>query len=259
MKIVVTGGTGRIGSKVVARLRSEGHDVVAAAPSTGVDILSGEGVAAAMAGARIVIDLANSPSFDDGPAMDFFRTAGRNLLTAEVQAGVGHHIALSVVNTDKLQASGYFRAKALQEQLIRDSGIPFTIIHSTQFFEFLPSIIQSGAQGDKVFLPPALVQPIASEDVAEAVAHLSLQAPANGVVEIAGPEREPMAGLAQRFMNATEDPREVVADREARYYGLILENESLVPAKPAWKGALDFERWLEQSEFAGYEHAQDTH
>jgi uncharacterized protein YbjT (DUF2867 family) len=258
MKIVVIGGTGRIGSKVVARLRDEGHDVMAAAPSTGVDILSGKGLAAAMAGARVVIDLANSPSFADDAALDFFRKAGHNLLAAEEQAGVGHHLALSVVGTERLQASGYFRAKLAQEQLIRNSGIPYTIIHSTQFFEFLPGIIQSAADRSTIRLPSALVQPIASEDVAEAVARFALQAPVNGIIEIAGPEREPLAGLAQRFMSAIEDPRDVIADAQAPYFGAQLDTETLVPANAAWEGALNFERWLEQSEFAGYEHAHES-
>lgn len=259
MKIVVIGGTGRIGSKVVARLRDQGHEVIAAAPATGINVLTGEGLDAAMAGTRVVVDLANSPSFEDAAALEFFQTAGRNVLAAEAKAGVSHHLALSVVGTEKLAASGYFRAKLAQEQLIRGSGIPYTIIHSTQFFEFLPGIIQSAADGSTVRLSPALVQPIASEDVAEAVARLALQPPANGTVEIAGPEREPLAELAQRFMTLIEDPREVVTDVRAPYFGAELDTETLVPASAAWKGSLNFERWLEQSEFAGYEHAHDVH
>ncbi len=259
MKIVVIGGTGRIGSKVVARLRDRGHEVIAAAPTTGVDILTGEGLDAAMAGARVVVDLANSPSFEDAAALAFFQTAGRNVLAAEAKAGVGHHLALSVVGTEKLTASGYFRAKLAQEDLIRGSAIPYTIIHSTQFFEFLPGIIQSAAKGSTVRLSPALVQPIASEDVAEAVARLALQPPANGIVEIAGPERESLAGLAQRFMTLIEDPREVLSDVRATYFGAEIDDETLVPGNAAWKGSLDFEHWLEQSEFAGYENRQDIH
>ena len=253
MKIVVIGGTGRIGSKVVVRLRDRGHEVVVAAPEAGVNVLSGEGLDAAMTGASIVVDLANSPSFEDAAALRFFQTAGLNVLAAERKAGVAHHVALSVVGTDKLAASGYFRAKLAQEALIRDSGIPYTIIHSTQFFEFLPGIIQSAAEGSTIRLSPAFVQPIASEDVADAVAHLALEAPANGIVEIAGPERESLSGLAQRFMALIEDPREVVSDVHAPYFGAELEPETLVPAKAAWKGALNFERWLELSEYAGYE------
>lgn len=252
MKFVVIGGTGLIGSKVVSRLRDQGHEALAAAPSTGVNILSGEGLDAAMAGADVVVDLANSPSFEDVAVMEFFQTAGRNVLAAEARAGVGHHLALSVVGTEKLSASGYFRAKSAQEELIRASGLPYTIVHSTQFFEFLPGIIQSGSEGDTVRLPTALIQPIASEDVAAAVARLALQAPANGIVEIAGPVREPLSDLAQRFMNIVQDPREVVGDAHARYFGAELQNDTLVPAGPAWQGALNLEHWLEQSEYARY-------
>lgn len=256
MRILVIGGTGRIGSKVVERLRSQGHDAVAAAPATGVDVLSGEGLDAAMAGAAVVVDLANSPSFEDAAAMAFFRTAGRNIAAAEAKAGVGHHVALGVVGTERLLASGYFRAKLAQEQSVRDSGIPCTIVRSTQFFEFLPGIVQSGAEGSTVRLPTALVQPIASEDVAEAVAHFALQPPAGGIVEIAGPGREPLADLARRFMGLTGDTREVVADAQATYFGAPLQNETLVPAAPARQGALDFEHWLAQSPFAGRENAR---
>ncbi len=252
MKFVVIGGTGLIGSKVVARLREQGNEVIAAAPSTGINVLTGEGLDAAMAGTDVVIDLANSPSFEDAAVLEFFTTAGRNVLAAETRAGVKHHVALSVVGTGKLTASGYFRGKQAQEKLIRESGVPYTIIHSTQFFEFLPGIIQSSADGATVRLPTALVQPIASEDVAEAVTRLSLDTPAQGIVEIAGPQREPLADLAQRFMAIVQDPREVVGDAHARYFGAELESETLVPAAPAWLGALDFEHWLEQSEFARY-------
>lgn len=250
MKFVVIGGTGLIGSKVVSRLRDQGHEVVAAAPSTGVDILTGEGLDAAMAGANTVIDLANSPTFQGEAPTEFFRTAGRNVLGAEARAGVGHHLALSVVGTDKLSSSDYFRAKLAQEQLIRESGIANTIVHSTQFFEFLPSIIQSGVQGDIVRLPSALVQPIAAEDVADAVARWALSPPANGIVEIAGPEREPMSDLARRYMRIIKDPRHVIGDADARYFGAELQRDTLVPAGSAWHGAMNLERWLEQSEFA---------
>ncbi|HVK52983.1 MAG TPA: SDR family oxidoreductase [Pseudoxanthomonas sp.] len=253
MKFVVIGGTGLIGSKVVARLRDQGHEAIAAAPSTGVDILSGEGLDAAMAGTDVVIDLANSPSFEDAAVLDFFTRAGRNVLAAEARAGVRHHVALSVVGTDKLAESGYFRGKIAQEQLIRDSGLAYTIIHSTQFFEFLPGIIKASADGATVRLPTALVQPIASEDVAEAVAAVALKPPANGIVEIAGPEREPLSELAQRFMSIIQDPREVVSDAHARYFGAELQNDTLVPAQaPTWQGGLNFEHWLQQSEFARY-------
>lgn len=253
MKFVVIGGTGLIGSKVVARLRDQGHEAIAAAPSTGVDILSGEGLDAAMAGTDVVIDLANSPSFEDAAVLDFFTRAGRNVLAAEARAGVRHHVALSVVGTDKLAESGYFRGKIAQEQLIRDSGLAYTIIHSTQFFEFLPGIIKASADGATVRLPTALVQPIASEDVAEAVTAVALKPPANGIVEIAGPEREPLSELAQRFMSIIQDPREVVSDAHARYFGAELQNDTLVPAQaPTWQGGLNFDHWLQQSEFARY-------
>lgn len=248
MKVVVIGGTGLIGSKVVSRLRDKGHDVIAAAPSTGVNILTGEGLDAVMAGTDIVVDLANSPSFEASAALDFFQTAGRNVLGAEAKAGVGHHLALSVVGTEKLADSGYFRGKSAQEKLIRESGIPYTIVHSTQFFEFLPSIIQSGTDGDTVRLSPALVQPIASEDVADAVARLALQAPPNGIVDIAGPERLPMSELAQRFMSITQDPRKVVSDVHARYFDVELQNDTLVPEHEAWLGALNLDRWIAQSD-----------
>lgn len=250
MKFVVIGGTGLIGSKVVSRLRDQGHEVVAAAPSTGINILTGEGLDEAMKGADTVIDLANSPSFEDEAVMDFFRTAGTHVLQAEAKAGVRHHLALSVVGTDKLLASGYFRAKNAQEQLIRDSGIPYTIVHSTQFFEFLPGIVASGTEGQTVRLPDALVQPIASEDVGRAVAYLALKDPANGIVEIAGPQPEAMADLARRFMDVVQDPREVVSDANALYFGAALQNETLVPAGKAWLGEINFERWIAQSQYA---------
>lgn len=250
MKFVVIGGTGLIGSKVVSRLREHGHEVVVAAPSTGIDILTGEGLDTAMAGTDIVIDLANSPTFQGDAPMEFFRTAGRNILGAEARAGVGHHLALSVVGTERLSSSEYFRAKLAQEQLIVASGIPYTIVHSTQFFEFLPSIIQAGAEGDTVRLPSALVQPIAAEDVADAVARQASGPPANAIVEIAGPEREPMSDLARRFLGITQDPRKVVGDAQARYFGAELQNDTLVPAQKGWQGRLNLELWLAQSEHA---------
>lgn len=247
MKILVIGGTGRIGSKVVDRLRAAGHEIVIAAPSTGIDIISGEGLDAAMAGTDVVVDLANSPSFDDAAVLEFFQTAGHNILSAEARAGVGHHVALSVVGTDKLAASGYFRGKIAQERLIRESGIAYTIIHSTQFFEFLPGIIQSA--GDALRLPTALVQPIAAEDVADAVARISVQPAINGVVEIAGPERASMAELAQRFLDRTQDARRVTGDAEAPYFGAQLQEDTLVPVGEAWLGAQNFDGWLQGSDF----------
>jgi uncharacterized protein YbjT (DUF2867 family) len=250
MKILVIGGTGRIGSKVVQRLRDQGHDVVAAAPSTGIDTLTGEGLEAAMAGASIVIDLANSPAFDEKTAMEFFQTSGSNVLAAAAKAGVAHHVALSVVGTEKLAGSGYFRGKSVQERLIRESRVPYTIIHSTQFFDFLPGIIASGVEGNTVRLPAALVQPIAADDVADAVARIALQPPANGIVEIAGPERAPLSELAQRFMQRVDDGRDVIGDMHAPYFGVELERDTLVPVGEAWQGPHGFDAWFAQSEYA---------
>lgn len=248
MKILVIGATGLIGSKVVQRLTTRGHQIVAASPATGVDILTGEGLDAAMTGVEVVIDLSNSPSFEDQAVLDFFQTAGRNLATAEAKAGVKHHLALSVVGTEKLTASGYFRGKIAQEALIRDSGIPYTIVHSTQFYEFLGGIIKAGTDGEKVRLSPAYVQPIASEDVADAVARFAVDAPINGIVEIAGPEREHLAELAKRFMGHHQDPREVVSDIHAPYFGAELEAGTLLPGKNAWLASTRFESWLGASE-----------
>lgn len=247
MKILVIGGTGRIGSKVVQRLRDQGHDAVPAAPQTGVDILSGEGLDAAMAGASVVVDLSNSPTFD-AAAVTFFQTAGRNVLAAEKKAGVAHHLLLSIVGTDRLASNDYFRGKLGLETLIRESGVPYTIVRSTQFFEFLPGIIQSGTEGDRVRLSTGLVQPIAAEDVADAVARFALQAPANGIVEIAGPERASMAEMAQRFMQRTGDGREVVGDPHALYFGGELASDTLVPHGAAWTGAVGFDAWIAQSQ-----------
>ncbi len=245
MKYLVIGGTGRIGSKVVERLGAAGHEVVVAAPSTGIDILSGAGLDAAMAGTDVVVDLANSPSFEDAAVLDFFETAGRNILAAEAKAGVKHHVALSVVGTDKLAASGYFRGKIAQERLIRAAGIAYTIIHSTQFFEFLPGILL--AAGTTLRLPTALVQPIAAEEVAEAVARIAQQPPVNGVVEIAGPERARMDELAQRYLDLTGDARKVTGDPQASYFGAVLQDDTLVPAGAAWLGRQDIRAWLQRS------------
>jgi uncharacterized protein YbjT (DUF2867 family) len=250
MKILVIGGSGRIGSKVVQRLRDQGHDVDAASTASGLDILTGEGLEKAMAGASVVVDLANSPTFD-AASVTFFETAGKNILSAEKKAGVKHHVALSVVGTDRLAANDYFRAKLTQERLIRESDIPYTIIRSTQFFEFLPGIIQSGAEGDTVRLSSGLVQPIAAEDVGAAVAARALQSPANGIVEISGPERAPMAELAQRYMQRTGDARKVVSDPHALYFGGELDDDTLVPLGEAWKGAVGFDAWIAQSNPAG--------
>ncbi|MCO4862639.1 SDR family oxidoreductase [Cupriavidus sp. WGlv3] len=244
MKIVVIGGTGLIGSKVVARLAAQGHEVVAASPQTGVNALTGEGLGQALAGAKVVVDVANSPSFADDAVLHFFETSGRNLAAAEKAAGVRHHVALSVVGTDKLAQSGYFRGKIAQEALIRNAGIPYTIVRSTQFLEFLGGIAEAGADGDAIRLSSASIQPIASDDVAEAVADQALADPANGIVDIAGPQRFALSELVQRYLEATDDPRKVVVDAQARYFGAELDDGTLVPEGPARLGKTSFEAWL---------------
>ncbi|MCA3187370.1 SDR family oxidoreductase [Cupriavidus sp.] len=246
MKIVVVGGTGLIGKKVVARLAARGHDVLAASPGTGVNALTGEGLAQALAGAQVVVDVANSPSFEDQAVLHFFETSGRNLAAAEKEAGVAHHVALSVVGTDKLAQSGYFRAKIAQEALIRQAGIPYTIVRSTQFLEFLGGIAQSAGQADTIRLTPALIQPISSDDVADAVADAALGAPLNGTFDIAGPERFRMSDLVQRYLQATGDNRAVVADPAASYFGADLEEGTLVPEGGARLGHVHFEDWIRQ-------------
>lgn len=252
MKIVVIGGTGLIGTKVVERLRKQGHDVVPAAPSTGINALTGEGLGEAMSGTDIVVDLANSPSFEEKAVMDFFETSGRNLSAAEKKAGVKHHVALSVVGTGRpaFAKSAYIRAKMAQEQLIRDSGIPYTIIHSTQFFEFLNGIAGDGSQGQEIRISTGLMQPIASDDVADAVADITLAAPTNGIVEIGGPDKAPMAEWVQRFLAALGDPRKVIADPQAPYFGAVLEPDTLIPGKDARLGKQDFKAWFAHSAFA---------
>lgn len=244
MKIVVIGGNGLIGSKVVGRLRGMGHEVVAASPASGVNSVTGEGLTDALAGASVVIDLANSPSFDDKAAMDFFAAAGRNLLAAEAAAGTEHHVALSVVGTERLQSMGYFRAKLLQEDLIKESGRPYTIIRSTQFFEFTAAIAESGASGQTVRMSPALYQPIASDDVAAAVADIAIKPPVNGTIEIAGPDRVPIDELVRRFLTATRDPRTVIADSRAGYFGVAVDDQSLTPGENARISSTRFEDWL---------------
>lgn len=244
MKIVVIGGSGLIGSKLVSLLRARDHEVIAASPASGVNTLTGEGLHEALNGARVVVDVANSPSFEDRAVLEFFQTSGRNLLAAECAAGVKHHVALSVVGTDRLGESGYFRAKIAQEKLIRESGIPYTIVHSTQFFEFLASIAQAATEGQQVRLSTAFVQPIAPDDVAAALADTALGQPANGVVEIAGPERVRLADLVQRFLTRTQDSRTVVRDPQARYFGALLHDDTLVPGANPRIGALDFDAWF---------------
>lgn len=244
MKIIVIGGTGLIGSKLVAILQQRGHEAVAASPNTGVDTISGKGLAEALAGADIVVDVANSPSFADDAVMAFFTTSGRNLLGAAKAAGIKHHVALSVVGTDRLPASGYFRGKIAQEALIRDSGLPYTIVRSTQFFEFLGGIVASAGDSDTLRLPSASIQAIESGDVALAMADYTLGAPRNGVVEIAGPERVRMADLVQHYLQAKGDPRKVVADPQAPYFGAVLEDRSLVPDGDARLGTVTVDDWL---------------
>jgi len=248
MKIVVIGGTGLIGSKTVAILRQRSHEVVAASPNTGVDTITGQGLKEAMAGTQVVIDLANSPSFEDRAVLKFFETSGRNLLAAEAAAGVRHHVALSIVGDDRAPDIGYFRAKVAQEKLIETSGIPYTIIRSTQFLEFLRAIADSSADGNMVRVSPGLFQPIAADDVAAIVADVALAAPRNGIVEIAGPERAPFNEFVARYLKAVGDPREVVSDPEARYYGGRVEERSLVPLGGARLGRTGFDEWLRRSQ-----------
>ena len=249
MKIVVIGGTGLIGSKLVALLRQRGQEVLAASPNSGVSTLTGEGLPEALAGAQVVVDLANSPSFEDAAVMKFFQTSGRNLLAAEARAGVRHHVALSIVGTDRSE-NGYFRAKVAQEKLIEASGIPYTIIRSTQFLEFLGAIAASSADGNIVRLSPGLFQPIAADDVAAAVADVALAAPRSGIVEIAGPERAPFNEFVARYLKAVGDPREVVSDPEARYFGGRVEERSLVPLGEAHLGRIALDEWLRRSQAA---------
>lgn len=247
MKIVVIGGTGLIGSKTVARLRAKGHEVIAASPNSGVNTITREGLAEALSGADVVLDLANSPSFEDKAVLEFFETSGRNLLAAEAAAGVRHHVALSVVGTDRLPESGYLRAKLAQENLIKASSIPYTIVRSTQFFEFANSIAQSGTVGQTVRLSPALFQPIMSDDVADAMADAALGEPVGGTIEIAGPERIPLDDFVRRYLHATKDPRTVIADARARYFGTELNDKSLTPGDNPRLGAIRFEDWLSSS------------
>ena len=246
MKIVVIGGSGLIGAKVVKKLAEQGHEALAASPKTGVDATTGRGLAEALARAEVVVDVANSPSWEDAAVQAFFENSGRNLARAEREAGVRHHVALSVVGTDRLQESGYFRAKLAQERLIKTSGIPYTIIRATQFFEFLGAIAGAGAEDSRVRLPNASFQPIAAEDVAKAVADAALGSPANDTIEIAGPERLPLSDLVARYLKATNDPREVIRDPQARYYGIRVDDRSLVPGDNPHLGTIRLEEWLRE-------------
>lgn len=247
MKILVIGGTGLIGSKLVKRLAEAGHQAIAASPATGVNTVTGEGLDAALAGVDTVVDVANSPSFEDEAVLAFFQASGRNLLAAEARAGVRHHVALSVVGTQRLAESGYFRGKIAQEALIQAGKIPYTIVHSTQFFEFLGGILQAGAVGNEVRLSPAFVQPIASDDVAQAMADFAVGRPLNGTVEIAGPQRVRLADLVLDYMGKIGDTRTVVADRRARYFGALLDDSTLVPGTSPRLGTIDFDTWFSRA------------
>jgi uncharacterized protein YbjT (DUF2867 family) len=250
MKIVVIGGTGLIGSKTVAILRQGGHGVVAASPQTGINTITGEGLKEAIAGTQVVVDLANSPSFEDKAVLEFFETSGRNLLAAEAAAGVRHHVALSIVGTDRTPDNGYFRAKVAQEKLVEASGIPYTIVRATQFLEFLGTIANSSTDGNMIRLSHGLFQPIAADDVAAIVADVALAKPRNGIVEIAGPERAPFNEIVARYLKAIGDPREVVSDPEARYWGGRVEEHSLVPLSDARLGRIGLDEWLRRSQAA---------
>jgi uncharacterized protein YbjT (DUF2867 family) len=247
MKIVVIGGTGLIGSKTIPILRQRGHDAVAASPRSGVNTITGEGLKEALAGTQVVVDLANSPSFEDKAVLEFFETSGRNLLAAEKAAGVRHHVALSIVGTDRTADNGYFRAKVAQEKLIEKAGIPYTIIRATQFMEFIPAIAASSVVGNVIRLSPGLFQPIASDDVAANVAEVALAPPKNGIVEIAGPDRAPFNEIIARYLKAVGDAREVVRDPEARYFGGLVAEHSLVPLGEARLGRVGLDEWIRRS------------
>jgi uncharacterized protein YbjT (DUF2867 family) len=247
MKIVIIGGSGLIGTKLVNKLRPLGHEVVAASPTSGVNTITGEGLATALAGAQVVVDVANSPSWEDKAVLEFFETSGRNLLAAEAVAGVGHHVALSVVGTERLLASGYFRAKMAQENLIKASPVPYTIVRATQFFEFVGGIAQSATDGQTVRLSPALVQPIVSDDVAAALTEVTLGTPVNGTVELAGPEPIRLDELVRQFLSAHRDARKVTTDVHALYFGIELNDQSLTPGDNPRIGPTRFEDWLSRS------------
>src|SRR5262245_33048659 len=248
IKIVVIGGTGLIGSKTIPILRQRGHEVIAASPNTGVNTITGQGLKEALADTQVVIDLANSPSFEANAVLEFFETSGRNLHAAEAAAGVRHHVALSIVGTDRSHDTGYFLAKVAPENLIKASRIPYTIIRSTQFMEFIGAIAASSAEGNTVRLSPGLFQPIAADDVAAIVADVALAAPRNGIVEIAGPERAPFNEIVARYLKALRDPRTVVPDPEARYFGGRVEERSLVPLGEARLGRIGLDEWLRRSQ-----------
>src|SRR5205823_8715279 len=247
MKIVVIGGSGLIGKKVVTNLRQHGHEVVAASPSSGVNTVTGEGLAQALAGAQVVVDVANAPSWEDKAVLAFFEASGRNLLAGEAAAGVGHHVALSVVGTDRLLASGYFRAKMAQEKLIKASPIPYTIVRATQFFEFAGGIAQSATEGQTVRLPAAMMQPIAADDVAAVMADVALAKPLNSTIDLAGPERIRMDELVRQFLSANGDARKVITDASATYYGINVNDQSLTPGENPRLGTTRFSDWLSRN------------
>jgi len=246
MKVVIIGGTGLIGSTIVQKLREHGHESVPASPDTGVNTLTGEGLADALIGADVVIDVSNSPSFEDAAVLDFFQTSTRNILAAEKSAGVRHHVALSVVGTERLSESGYIRAKQAQEQLIRESGIPYSIVHATQFFEFVPRIADELTVGNEVRVPPVLFQPIAAEDVAKTVGKVSVGAPLNGMIEVGGPQQFRLDEIIRRALTARSDPREVIADPKARYFGTILSERTLIPDEGARLGEVTLQMYVKQ-------------
>jgi uncharacterized protein YbjT (DUF2867 family) len=247
MKIIVIGGSGLIGSRVVEKLCAHGHQAVPASPNSGVNTLTGEGLAEVLKGASVVVDVSNSPSWEDAAVLEFFETSTRNLLTYEAAAGVGHHVALSVVGTDRLSESGYFRAKIAQEKLIKESSIPYSIVHATQFFEFLKGLADISFDGDKVHLPPVLFQPMAADDVASGVGRIAVGPPVNGIVEIGGPEQFRLNELVRRRLATLKDPRKVIADPHARYAGAEVSERTLLPGKDARLGETRFDTWLTQS------------
>jgi len=247
MKIVVVGGSGLIGSKLVSNLGQHGHEAVSASPNSGVNTLTGQGLAKALEGAAVVVDVSNSPSFEDAAVLDFFRTSTHNLLDAEAAADVGHHVALSVVGTERLSESGYFRAKIAQEKLIQGSSIPYSIVHATQFFEFIKSIADAATDGSTVRLAPVLIQPMAADDVAAAVARVSVGPPLNGIVEVAGPQQFRLDELIRRDLDAHNDPRQVVADPHAPYFGAELRERTLIPGNGASFAETRFEDWLSRT------------
>ncbi|MFZ6049793.1 SDR family oxidoreductase [Pseudomonas sp. CR3202] len=247
MKIVVIGGTGLIGTQLCKNLRERGHEVLAASPKSGVNAVTGEGLQQALAGADVVVDVANSPSFEDAAVLEFFEKSGRNLAAAEKAAGVKHHVALSVVGTERMLESGYFRAKMAQEKLIKGSGIPYSILRATQFFEFIGAIAQSGTEGSTVRMPAAALQPIASADVAAALATVAEQAPSNQTTEVAGPDRKPVASFVRTYLQHNGDQREVIADEQATYFGALIDDRSLTPGANPTLGAIHFDAWLKSA------------